>query len=61
LRDVWHVQPREAAQWWRDRQASTLTKVGNGFRIVGPAAERGVVLKSWLKEGAVVTSLAGTA
>jgi hypothetical protein len=55
------VQPHEAAQWWRDRQASTLRQEGGAWRIVGPAADNGVVLRSTLKEGTVVTTPAGAA
>ncbi len=61
LQGVWHVQPHEAAQWWRDRQASSLREEGGTWRIVGPAAGRGVVLRSTLKEGTVVTTPAGAA
>jgi hypothetical protein len=59
LQGVWHVQPREAARWWRDRQASSLQSAGGVFRIVGPAADRGVVLRSSLRDSAVVTTPAG--
>lgn len=61
LQGVWHVQPREAARWWRDRQASTLRSDGGRFRIEGPVADRGVVLRSVLRDGAVVTTPAGAA
>jgi hypothetical protein len=59
LQGVWHVQPREAARWWRDRQASNLQGEGGTLRIVGPAADRGVILRCSLREGAVVTTPAG--
>ncbi len=28
---MWHVQPREAARWWRDRHASTLRADGGKY------------------------------
>ncbi len=59
LSGVWHVQPHQAAQWWRDRQASRLVVSGTTSRIEGPAVGDGVVLRSCLKDGAVVTSPAG--
>jgi hypothetical protein len=40
---VWHALPREAADWWRDRAASTLQRHGGGWRIDGPASSAGRV------------------
>jgi hypothetical protein len=40
---VWHALPREAADWWRDRAASTLQRHGDGWRIDGPASSAGRV------------------
>lgn len=55
LEGVWHVQPREAAQWWRDRQASVLRNDAGTWRIDGPAAGRGRVLLARLGGDGVVT------
>ena len=60
LHGVWHVQPREAARWWRDRQASSLRSEGKEYRIEGPAAGKGGVMRSTLVHGAVVTTPSGT-
>ena len=40
---LWRALPREAAQWWRDRAASVIRPDGSGWRIEGPAADRGQV------------------
>lgn len=40
---VWHALPGEAATWWRQRNASTLSGEGNKWRINGPAAVNGRV------------------
>jgi hypothetical protein len=40
---VWHALPREVAQWWRHRDASGLRPDGHGWRIEGPASDRGRV------------------
>lgn len=40
-RTMWQALPREVADWWRRRAASTLVPDGDGWRIDGPAAARG--------------------
>ena len=40
---VWHALPREVAAWWRERASSELRKVGDDWRIEGPAAARGSI------------------
>lgn len=55
LQGVWHVQPREAARWWRDRQSSTLRMDAGGSRIEGPAAGRGSIVVSRMGNDGVVT------
>lgn len=40
---VWHALPREVAQWWRQRDASTIRPRGRGWAIAGPAAASGRV------------------
>jgi peptidoglycan/xylan/chitin deacetylase (PgdA/CDA1 family) len=40
---VWHALPREVAQWWRQRDASKLCRDGDGWRVEGPASDRGRV------------------
>jgi peptidoglycan/xylan/chitin deacetylase (PgdA/CDA1 family) len=52
---VWHVQPREAARWWRDRQASRLRQADGKFRVEGPAGDRAVVVRRRLVNGSLVT------
>jgi peptidoglycan/xylan/chitin deacetylase (PgdA/CDA1 family) len=38
---MWHVLPRDAAQWWRERDALILQREADGsYRIDGPAADR---------------------
>jgi hypothetical protein len=51
--DMWHALPRDIAKWWRDRDASTLTRVGDRYVVQGPAAERAVVMQTSLKNGAL--------
>jgi len=52
----WHVQPREAARWWRDRQASVLRSDAGALRIEGPAADRAVIMQRTLSDGAIVST-----
>jgi peptidoglycan/xylan/chitin deacetylase (PgdA/CDA1 family) len=40
---VWQALPRDVAAWWRRRAASHLEPVGDGWRVVGPAAGEAVV------------------
>lgn len=43
LRDeagVWVARPKEVAQWWRDRNASTVVQSGGRYIIQGPARDR---------------------
>jgi hypothetical protein len=40
---AWQALPREVADWWRRRAASTLREDGAGWRIEGPAARDGNV------------------
>jgi len=40
---AWQALPREVADWWRRRAASTLRDDGAGWRIEGPAARDGNV------------------
>ena len=35
---MWHALPREAAQWWRRRNASVVTRAAGGWSVRGPAA-----------------------
>jgi len=51
----WHVQPREAAHWWRDRQASALRFERGSLHVDGPAADRAVIMLSTLKNDVIVT------
>lgn len=44
-RTVWRALPREVSSWWRKRAASRLERAGQGWRIVGPAAEEGRISK----------------
>jgi hypothetical protein len=48
---MWHALPREIAQWWRERNASSLVKTGQGYIVEGPAAGRAVVMQTSLKDG----------
>lgn len=36
--DVWIALPRDVADWWRRRAASTLELAGSAWRVTGPAA-----------------------
>lgn len=40
---AWKPLPREVSAWWRARAASSLERAADGWRIVGPAADRGAV------------------
>jgi hypothetical protein len=35
---MWHALPREVADWWRRRAASSVRADGSGWRVEGPAA-----------------------
>ena len=43
-RTVWQALPREVSAWWRRRAASHLERSGQGWKIVGPAAEDGRIV-----------------
>jgi hypothetical protein len=36
---MWSALPREVAQWWRRRHASSIVSSGAGCRVTGPASE----------------------
>lgn len=36
---AWKALPREVNAWWRERAASRLEREGDGWRVVGPAAQ----------------------
>ncbi len=42
-RGAWHALPRDAAAWWRRRQASSLVAGREGWRVEGPAAAEAAV------------------
>jgi hypothetical protein len=56
----WHALPKEAARWWIDRNNSELSPAGAGWRIDGPASDRGVVMKVSLSEGKLRIQTDGT-
>lgn len=37
---AWRAVPGEVAAWWRERDASTIGRAGNAWRVEGPAAGR---------------------
>jgi hypothetical protein len=51
LSGMWHVLPRDVARWWVDRHASQITPVPGGLAVEGPAAGRGEIMHSSLREG----------
>ncbi len=53
---MWHVQPREAAGWWRDRQASALHSRNQRYCVDGPAADRATIVRSVLLDGTIVVT-----
>jgi hypothetical protein len=42
---AWSALPREVSAWWRRRAASQLERTGHDWRIVGPAAKAGRVIR----------------
>jgi hypothetical protein len=40
---AWMALPRDVAAWWRRRAASHIEPVGEGWRVVGPAAGEAVI------------------
>jgi hypothetical protein len=40
---AWKPLPRELSQWWRRRGASSLVRSDGSWRIVGPAADDGMI------------------
>jgi hypothetical protein len=49
-RGMWQVLPREVAQWWRDRSASSITRKNGRLTVEGPAAGRAHIIKSMLQD-----------
>jgi hypothetical protein len=41
--ELWRALPREVSDWWRRRAASTLERAGDGWRVVGPAADSATI------------------
>jgi hypothetical protein len=51
LQGMWHVLPREAAEWWRARHATEL-RVEEGVPVMsGPAAGRASIVRTEIREG----------
>jgi hypothetical protein len=50
----WNALPVEVARWWRDRQASEIIHSGSGWRIEGPAAEWGTIMRVMVKENSLL-------
>jgi hypothetical protein len=49
---MWHALPRQVAEWWRERDASTARKDDSSrWMIEGPAAERGRVARFRVVDG----------
>jgi hypothetical protein len=42
---AWRALPRDVSAWWRRRAASQLERTGRDWRIVGPAAKAGRVIR----------------
>ncbi len=40
---LWHALPRDVAEWWRQRAASSLRGSPDGWRVTGPACNAGRV------------------
>jgi hypothetical protein len=40
---AWRALPRDVSAWWRQRRASVVRFSNGGWRVVGPASERGQV------------------
>jgi hypothetical protein len=49
--NCWHALPKEVASWWVDRNNSELSLTKNGWKILGPASDRGAVMRVSLNEG----------
>ncbi len=41
--NVWFALPREVAEWWRNRDASSLQGIDEKYEIVGPARDLGAI------------------
>jgi hypothetical protein len=41
---AWRALPREVAEWWRRRAASSIVRSGDGWRVQGPAEPEASVL-----------------
>ena len=42
---AWCALPRDVSAWWRQRAASQLERTGRDWRIVGPAAQAGRIIR----------------
>ena len=49
--ELWRALPREVASWWRRRVASRLVRSGDGWTVVGPAAEEATIRHGPLETG----------
>ena len=51
---MWHALPKSIAQWWRNRDASTLKREGGAYSIDGPDSSRSSILRTSMKGGFLV-------
>jgi hypothetical protein len=56
-RQTWVALPGEINDWWRQRRAMTVSKVGSSWRVVGAGSERARVAYATLDGDRVVYSL----
>jgi hypothetical protein len=54
---VWHAHPKDVAQWWRDRDGSSLSRSSDGRHITGPAGDRGAVIRASILDGSLTEEL----
>jgi hypothetical protein len=51
LDGMWHVLPRDAARWWRDRHATQLSVTDGRSVLTGAAAGTAAVIRSEIRNG----------
>ena len=50
-RSMWHARPREIAEWWREREASSLVLEGEKPTVRGPIARRATTIQTAIHDG----------
>jgi len=52
--EVWHVLPKEAAKWWRERDRCRLVSINSGVKILGESSYLPSVIETKIQNGMLI-------